>query len=184
MRLMKATRLPIQNPLPQLVNWGERQAWHHPSVRWLKLNTGASWFKTDKRGAIGCVCRNESGNFLGARWVKLPRVASAIAAEAMALRLGLEFTYMTGWKRLGVESDSRQVIQMLTKRQQVTSGLEALVGDILHIVTRLEVKFQFTCRSSNNVAHTIAHSDSMGEMEATWLSSPPFWLSSALSHDV
>ncbi|GAA0152404.1 hypothetical protein LIER_37485 [Lithospermum erythrorhizon] len=83
------------------------------------------------------------------------------------MRLGLEIAYEKGWKELEMESDSKQLIQMLTGRQQITLELEVLVGDILHLAKLLEVKFQFACRSYNNVAHIIVHWDNLVDTEAT-----------------
>ncbi|GAA0149550.1 hypothetical protein LIER_36949 [Lithospermum erythrorhizon] len=79
----------------------------------------------------------------------------------------MEFGHGNGWNRLELESGSKQLVQMLSGRQQLTSELDVIVGDILHIAGLLEVKFQF--RLSNNVAHIIVHWDNLVETEATRL---------------
>ncbi|GAA0155445.1 hypothetical protein LIER_13172 [Lithospermum erythrorhizon] len=149
------------------------EMWQKPNRGWLKLNTDASWRKSINQGAAGFVCRDDRGTFVGARFIQIPKVASPIVAEALALRYGVEFALMHNWRRLEVESDSKMLFQMLTGHCQPTMEVEVLVGDILYLTTALEVKFQFTKRSTNNVAPTVANWIHGGVSEATWLHSPP-----------
>ncbi|GAA0172885.1 hypothetical protein LIER_26619 [Lithospermum erythrorhizon] len=62
------------------------------------ISTSSAWQKS----AHG---RDDRGEYLGARFNRLLWVASPIAAEPMAMRLGLEFAYKNGWKELEMEND-------------------------------------------------------------------------------
>ncbi|GAA0147477.1 hypothetical protein LIER_07165 [Lithospermum erythrorhizon] len=94
---------------------GERiqVGWQKPRVGTLKLNTDASWEKKN-RGTVGCVCRSDCGEFVGAYFAQISWVTSPLVAEAIALRYGMEFAYLNNWRRIEVESDSKVLIQMLT----------------------------------------------------------------------
>ncbi|GAA0149095.1 hypothetical protein LIER_08359 [Lithospermum erythrorhizon] len=80
----------LMSPVPALQSRGEESAsWQRPNQGWLKMNTDASWFQSTGNGAAGCVCRNDNGDFVRARFVQLPFIASPAVAEAMALRIGI-----------------------------------------------------------------------------------------------
>ncbi|GAA0158990.1 hypothetical protein LIER_15880 [Lithospermum erythrorhizon] len=94
----------------------------------------------------------------------------------------MEKAWKQGWRRVEIESDTKFIIHVVNGVYSVSSDIEVVVLDILHLLKYMKIKFQYTCRGSNNVAHTLARLDH-GGTEATWPTSPPNWLCSALLHD-
>ncbi|GAA0158173.1 hypothetical protein LIER_15268 [Lithospermum erythrorhizon] len=156
------------------------QVWTKPQQGWTKMNTDAAWVQGTGFGAGGAVCRDSNGNFLGASCWKLEGAGSPLMAETLALRGGVEFAYYNQWRNIEIESDSKQLINMLTGRQRV----EVIMGDIQYLTVFMEVKFHHITRTSNNVAHTLAHWVHSGTRDSTWISYPPYLFLMPLSHDL
>ncbi|GAA0170997.1 hypothetical protein LIER_25138 [Lithospermum erythrorhizon] len=45
--------------------------WTKPQQGWIKLNTDAAWVKSTSFGAVGAICRDANGTYLGASYWKL-----------------------------------------------------------------------------------------------------------------
>ncbi|GAA0162097.1 hypothetical protein LIER_18269 [Lithospermum erythrorhizon] len=118
----------------------------------------------------------EEGAFLGAKFIHFPNVSSSLMAEALAIRSALEYACLSQWRKVEIESDSKQLIQLLNGRQNIPTEVEIVIGDIFYLVDFLKVKFQFTSRVFNNVAHSIAHWDNGELKEAIWSFNPQSWL--------
>ncbi|GAA0184459.1 hypothetical protein LIER_31747 [Lithospermum erythrorhizon] len=130
-------------------------------------------------------CFSEAdGSFVGAAFQRLTHVKSTLLAESLAARMGMEFAWTKGWRRVIVESDSKHLIHCLRGEYETPLEAEIIIGDILYLAQHMQVKFQHTSPVSNNVAHTIAHWDHGGLMESHWLDIPPHWLSTTLLHDL
>ncbi|XP_039811597.1 uncharacterized protein LOC120674488 [Panicum virgatum] len=65
------------------------QRWKRPPCNTLKVNVDGAFAADNNSGAIGAVARDDAGMFLMAVSRRLPVVASALAAEAEALRAGI-----------------------------------------------------------------------------------------------
>ncbi|GAA0140795.1 hypothetical protein LIER_35286 [Lithospermum erythrorhizon] len=131
--------------------------WLCPRRGWTKLNSDAGWNKDTQQGTTGCIYRSDRREFVGALFAQLQFTTSALVAEAMAIHEGLKLAIEDHWLRLEVESDTKQLIQVLNRHQQTPVEIEVVAGDILHLANSLEAKFQYTSRASNNLAHKIAH---------------------------
>ncbi|GAA0141495.1 hypothetical protein LIER_02627 [Lithospermum erythrorhizon] len=134
-------------------------------------------------GTVGCVCRDENGDFKGACYTRLSYTTTVVVAEAMVIRDGLEFAVNNHWQKVEIESDSKQVIQVLNGQQQALADVEVVMNDILYLGNIMEANFHFVKRTLNNVAHSIAHWGNGDSRGATWLHNPPHWLYMALLHD-
>ncbi|GAA0174449.1 hypothetical protein LIER_27838 [Lithospermum erythrorhizon] len=56
-----------------------------------------------------------------------------------------------------VESDSKQLVNVVKGGSGVPINIEVVVVDIIHLTKYMEVKFRYVKRSINNVAHCVAH---------------------------
>jgi hypothetical protein len=65
------------------------QRWCRPEARQVKVNVDGSFHQDEGAGAIGVVLRDQKGKFIAASMTFIPNLASAEAAEALALREGL-----------------------------------------------------------------------------------------------
>ncbi|GAA0171718.1 hypothetical protein LIER_25688 [Lithospermum erythrorhizon] len=109
--------------------------WTKPQQGWIKLNTDASWLKSTRFRAGGAVCRDANGDYLGATCWKLVGADSPFMVETSELRGGLEFAYYNQWRNIDIESDSKELINILTRKQYVTTEVEVLMGDIQYLAS-------------------------------------------------
>ncbi|XP_028961707.1 uncharacterized protein [Malus domestica] len=137
------------------------KGWTKPEFGRLKLNTNAAWQKETKVGGVGWVLREFAG---------IPKMVggnggdyflSSDMAEAATIRQGLQMCVLRGFHVSGevleVESDSEGLVQMLNKEIQADVLLEVHLVDIWNIMQSFQsVKFIFTSRQYNRVAHMVA----------------------------
>nr|VDD57687.1 unnamed protein product [Brassica oleracea] len=83
-------------------------------------------------------------------------VASALVAEAMALKSGLDMAVTKGYKDVVCLSDSRCLVGLLTDKSSVIA-LKGLFHDICVLSYSLNsISFKFIPRASNMIADRIA----------------------------
>ncbi|GAA0164993.1 hypothetical protein LIER_20504 [Lithospermum erythrorhizon] len=177
---------------PTLLGTNSREAgetvavfrWQQPARGLVKVNVDASFRKEENYGAAGVVGRHGNGEFLGAGFQRNPHVNNPLLAEGLAMRTGLEFAWKNKWRRVIMESDSKEFVLCLQGEYKTPNKLQLIVGDILYLAQDMEVQFHHISRVSNNVAHTVAHWDHGVSMEMQWLHHPPYWLIVALLHDI
>lgn len=96
--------------------------WVRPNPRQLKVNVDGSFHADVFAGSAGAVLRDFQGRFVAATTTYIPNVASAAAAEAVAMKEGLALANLFGCNDVVAESDSLEVIE-------ACSGQEAWWGD-------------------------------------------------------
>ncbi|XP_024014941.1 uncharacterized protein LOC112088855 [Eutrema salsugineum] len=134
----------------------ERKSWKPPPVEWLKCNTNASWLLVEERCGIGWILRDEFGNFkwMGA-WT-IPKVKSALEAEAEALCWALRMMVSLGYQKLILETDSLNLAKSVNQ-ETTFSQLAPIIQDIRSMLTQIpEVKVVFYHREGNEAANRIA----------------------------
>lgn len=78
-------------------------------------------------------------------------------AEAEATKFGLEITENTGYLHLIIESDSHEVVDLVSFKKSIKAEIFWIVTEVQDRVKRLnQVKIQFTSRSCNGLAHSLA----------------------------
>ncbi|XP_013617184.1 PREDICTED: uncharacterized protein LOC106323642 [Brassica oleracea var. oleracea] len=108
-------------------------------------DSGLGWVATDSKGTI---------QFQGSS----PRqyVASALMAEAMALKSGLSMAIASGFKDVVCFTDSKCLVGLLTEDSSVFA-LKGIIHDISVLSNSLNsISFQFTSRACNQLADRIA----------------------------
>lgn len=136
--------LPLLNSLPQV------------PVNAHILCTDAAWNVATSAGGLGWVCNDAEGNatFQGTDHHRY--VASALVAEALAMRAGLCMAISTNIKDIICCSDSKSLIDAITGNKNVIA-----IRGILHDLGVLSssfssISFKFIARSCNGSADLLA----------------------------
>ncbi|XP_074322941.1 uncharacterized protein LOC141659906 [Apium graveolens] len=87
--------------------------WKPPDRGWLKLNVDASVKKGDSNFAIGMVIRNEDGNFIMGKNLRIAGCVNVLEVEAYGVWVAIKWIEELQLKNVTVESDSSLVVQAL-----------------------------------------------------------------------
>ena len=99
----------------------------------------------ESSGAIGAVARDAEGVFLMAMTRRLPAVASALAAEAEALRAGVQLIHTVTNGPVMLETDSLEVVALWNNRATQRSEFTPIFDDIQELAS----SFSFVLCMSN-----------------------------------
>ncbi|KAM1933989.1 hypothetical protein ACFX15_018211 [Malus domestica] len=132
----------------------------------------------NKVGGAEVVLRDEQGHFLAATTYFLPTVTSALQAEMLAIKRGVELTHQLGFQKVLIRSDSSQAISIILTCVDRASTMDLLEGDVLHITEAfIASKFIFVSRNNNSIAHCLAKF-------ALSVKEPPSVIQDLLIHDI
>jgi len=92
------------------------QRWQRPPANSVKINIDGAFVDDESSGAIGAVARDDEGEFLLATTRRLPAVASALAAEAEALRAGVQLIHTVTNGPVIMETDSLELLGLWNNR--------------------------------------------------------------------
>jgi hypothetical protein len=84
-----------------------------------KLNVDAATARDSRDGAVGVVCRLETGLFLGASMLKIQGVSDPVTLEAMACREALALAQDLNLQRVTVATDCLSVVNDLARPMRV-----------------------------------------------------------------
>ncbi|XP_022142956.1 uncharacterized protein LOC111012950 [Momordica charantia] len=124
---------------------------------WIKINVDVACKKHQFRTAIGIVCRNEKGQILAAASRRMEAYHDPLMAESLALLEGLRLADHLNIQQVQFESDSLQLINLLTEDPISWCGSNVWLEDI-RVLARNFIDFNFlhVCRSSNKAARRVA----------------------------
>ena len=132
----------------------------------------------------GIVVRDNRGRLL-ATWA-VPRLFSRNVKmeEAIAIRRAVELATLEGWKRVQIESDCKEIVEKLMKKD----WNDKWIGMILEDISRMSCFFEKCCfsfvkRNCNFVSHSLAHFALNCCEETSWRTSFPVWLVHAARED-
>jgi ribonuclease HI len=155
------------------------EQWRKPPTN--HINTDGAFCASDYTGATGAIIRDANGAFIAAAARRLNSVASALMAEAEALRDGARLAAQGIQEGVIVETDSQQFVSLWRSRK----GTRSEIGAILHEVEEVAATFRsFTVthvrRSANVAAHTCARNTSPASLASVWVQQPPSFLQASL----
>jgi ribonuclease HI len=159
------------------------EKWKKPSTGHLKINTDGGFCASYCTGATGAVIRDANGSFIKASARRLTSVASALIAEAEAMRDGVRLA-QGAQEGIIVETDSQELVSLWRSRKEARSE----IATILHDVQEMAAAFSsFTVshvrRSANCAAHICARNISSSSVVAVWVQQPPSFLQASLLVD-
>ncbi|KAM2231146.1 hypothetical protein ACFX1S_015471 [Malus domestica] len=159
--------------------------WEKPQFGTFKLNTDASWCSASFRAGAGWVIRDFAGILHAAGGSGTSTFHCAAAAEAHAIRTGLQYCTEYGFKNVFVEAEAKTVILMINKGTAPNCSFECILGDIEVLARRLtSVTFGFVPRERNRAAHSVAKFVFKEGKDIVWDHVGPKFLFNVLAQDV
>ena len=137
------------------------------------LYSDAAWNASSLAGGLGWICTNSAGSYRFQGTETKRYIASALAAEALALLAGLSKAAFSGIKDVICLSDSKSLIDIITGNKAVVA-----IRGILHDIGVLSasfnsISFRFISRVCNEPADRLAKnalfqlSNSLSEIAST-----------------
>jgi ribonuclease HI len=149
-------------------------AWIRPPAGCMKLNVDGAVAKSTAKGAVGVVCRNDQGIFVGASAVVFAGVTDPMTLESYACREGLDLANDLNIQRLAISSDCQAVVNDIN-----SSSLSGKNGMILRDIVQNRSKFLVSVfgyerREANGEAHRLARMATTLDIgRHVWLNDPP-----------
>ena len=150
--------------------------WIPPSPGETKLNADGAVAKSSNIGAVGVICRNAEGQFLGASALVFKGVTKPATLEAYACREALALAEDMVVTKVRIASDCLRVINDL--KSQVRRGEYCMILNDIHETKSsfLSCEFVHEQRASNSEAHNLAR------MATTLDIGRHVWLNGPLDH--
>ncbi|XP_017256601.1 uncharacterized protein LOC108226171 [Daucus carota subsp. sativus] len=146
--------------------------WCPPPEGWIKINIDASCRQDSEYVGVGCVVRNERGEFLRARTTLVQGRSYAREAEALSLKEALSWVKTWRTQKCIFESDAKLLVDAIHAGHG-NSIFDTIVEDCRELIKHFqEVLVMFVLRSANNVAHSSAQA-------ACSMSGPQEWYHTA-----
>ncbi|KAA3472189.1 reverse transcriptase [Gossypium australe] len=131
--------------------------WQNPPETRLKINFGGAYDGRNKISASGVVVRDSRGQVIISNAVIHRGFQTAFEAEALACRRATQIALEMEKKGSIIEGDSLTVIKKCQNLDQDKSQISSYIFDVHHMKSRdRSLKFDFTHRSTNNLAHILA----------------------------
>ncbi|WOH11862.1 hypothetical protein DCAR_0831358 [Daucus carota subsp. sativus] len=159
------------------------RSWCKPPAGWVKINTDAACVLGTGQVGIGCIIRDEWGNFLRARSSVVQGSYHPREAEAISLKEAL--TWTKDWKRSKCvfECDAKILVDAVNGNQGNTY-FHAIVDDCTDLLKHFdEVLVLFAHRSTNMVAHSLARVSYSMSGPTEWLHTAPDFIICMLDSD-
>ncbi|KAL2943019.1 hypothetical protein RDABS01_031367 [Bienertia sinuspersici] len=144
-------------------------AWTTPTEGVFKVNVDGATFGEHGVG-MGAILRDSQGNVVRAACTQLKQSFEVNIVEAKSLILGLHLASHSDVERVQVESDCKQVIDMINNNVIVRSYMEIFVKEILE--------------EANNAAHVLAHIRPMSYSTRIWVEDYPVELDDVIATDI
>ena len=159
------------------------QRWQRPPANTVKVNVDGAFAVAEGSGAIGAVARDAEGEFLMGMTRRLPAVASARAAEAEALRAGVQMIHTVTTGPVWMETDSMEVVDLWNNRTFQRSEYAPIFNDIQELASSFSSFYVMHAkRMANKAAHACARHAASSAFEV-WAPTPPSFLLQALQDD-
>ena len=158
--------------------------WTPPKKEVLKVNTDASFDVDTSSGSTGVVVRDYRGAMLRGQALWYDHVSSARVMEAVAIRDGVRLAVERGYARVIIESDAKEVIQLLDDDELDRSELKPICQEIRETMRAFpSFSVTFVGRDANQAAHLCARQASSIRRRCLWINYNPVALASTLLSD-
>jgi ribonuclease HI len=138
----------------------------------------------DHTGDVGAILRDHDGHFIAAFTMYIPNLASAAAAEAMALQEGLSLANHLGYNNVIAESDSIEIIEACTGTEARWGDSSAVLADCVDLMALFgTTQFQHCMRKANGAAYVLAKFFFSDKKSCNWIDQPlSFLLEELVNH--
>ncbi|KAJ1376166.1 Ribonuclease H domain [Sesbania bispinosa] len=169
------------DPMQNFKNWWSAP----PPANFVKLNIDGGFRLSEDTMSVGGVLRDSTGNWCGG-FAGNAGAGDVLLAELLALKIGLDFAWNIGYRRILCESDSLEVVHLLSCQILPTSAPHQNTlretNDLLN--RNWDVNIKHIMREANLVADNLAKTGSAEDSLSTiFWSSPPAHILSLL-HEV
>ncbi|XP_055960082.1 uncharacterized protein LOC126661556 [Mercurialis annua] len=144
------------NPAPNRNSPATAQLWQGPPPLVLKINTDASVQAAKNLSVASAVIRDSSGSVVSCGVFVAHGVVDVDAAEALAVRLGMQLSASVPYSEFIVESDSTSIIRRLHHPEDAIDPVQTIVDECLALVGDRSICFQHIPRVCNQVARALA----------------------------
>ncbi|XP_065859834.1 uncharacterized protein [Euphorbia lathyris] len=156
--------------------------WSRPKDGVVKLNTDGSCLNNG-RIAAGGVLRDAGGAWMSGFTHNLG-LGSSFSTELWGILSGVKLARSLGIKRLSVESNNKEAINMISDKHAICLNSQNLIKAIKRLGSSFEfLEFSHIFREQNRIADRLAGAGHEGMLGVTTLSDPPIFLSSLLLED-
>lgn len=151
----------------------QHNRWCKPSDGWIKINIDAACRSNSDFIGVGCVVRNEMGEFLRARTNMIRSRGQAREVEAVSLKEALSWIKLWRTSKCIFESDAKILVDALQGRRG-KSIFDTIVEDCRELMKHFqEVLVVFVNRYANMSAHMLAQAAYSKSGPREWLVNPP-----------
>ena len=134
-----------------------QQKWSYPTEGWFKVNIDAAVKMEQQRTGLGIVIRNSEGKVMAAAMKPTKFIGNVDFADAEATRFGLEIAKNVGCFPLIMESDFKEVVDLVNSKKSSRAEMFWVAYEIQDRMKRLnQVKVQYTPRGCNTLAQSLA----------------------------
>ena len=156
------------------------ECWKVPPTECLKLNIDAQFHELLGQGGTGLVVCDHTGKLIRsqARWYE--HINSARMMEAMAMLDVVVLASDMGWRRILVESDAFDVVNLWESRDFARADIAKPLQEIKELCGNfISLSISFVRREANTAAHLSAKQASEVRRRCLWINFIPEFL-----HDV
>ncbi|MQL86196.1 hypothetical protein Taro_018726 [Colocasia esculenta] len=131
--------------------------WFTPLSGRLKLNVDGAFKSTSGEAGGGGIVPDQNGNMLCAFAHAYHGLNSSLAAEALAMRDGISMCCRNGISKVMIETDSHNLVQIMTAQQACQWDLVCILQDITAKTQILQAEISHTPCEANRVADSLAN---------------------------
>ncbi|CAL5389426.1 unnamed protein product [Camellia sinensis] len=162
---------------------GPASGWTPPRLGTVKVNCDASFHQSSAKASAAAIMRDSKGQFIDGI-VTAFFSASALQAEAVAVRLACRLAQMHGLSLADIENDNQELIHLCVSETVPPWEIMAVVADIRSLARDKAWNFMWTRRTNNSAAHWVANAHYRSALPASWVTCVPQDFGYVLSHDV
>jgi hypothetical protein len=157
--------------------------WVHPPSGLVKINVDAAVSREADHGAVGAVCRDSSGLFIGASARTIKGISDPATLESIACAEAISLAEDLGITKMMVSSDCLEVINMM--KEKSLCSYRAILHE-LEIKSNMfeEISFIHEGRDTNVDAHLLARNSIAQPFgRRVWFTEPPDFVTLIIPHE-
>ncbi|XP_024190675.1 uncharacterized protein LOC112194687 [Rosa chinensis] len=148
--------------------------WSPASNATLTLNVDGAFLSQLTKGGLGGALRDSRGIVHAAYQIAAPFVSSALHAELLAIKVGLQLLSLHNFQSVCIQSDCLLVVQDINGNSTNHTEYGTLIEDIQFMLQQLQqIHVSYTPRTCNKIAHRLANLAFESEQTMYWIQETP-----------